>query len=61
MQDDKRQMRKLKRDVKKAGNRQRRAFYKRTLRDEPDEAHDAEFEFRKNSSEPMNGQDRKPE
>jgi hypothetical protein len=56
--DDKRFYRKLKRDVKRAGNRQRRLHLKRDLRDDPEEAANTEFEFGKNSSASMNGNDR---
>ena len=55
--DDKRLYRKLKRDVKRAGNRRRRQHLKRDLRDNPEEAAHTEFEFDKNSSASMNGND----
>lgn len=55
--DDKRLYRKLKRDVKRAGNRRRRQYFKRDLRDHPDEAAHAEFDFGKSSSASMNGND----
>jgi hypothetical protein len=56
-QDDKRLYRKLKRDVKRAGNRQRRQHLKRDLLENPEEAAHTEFEFGKRSSAAMNGND----
>lgn len=57
-QDDKRRLRKLKRDIKKAGNRKRRQHLKRTLADDPEGAADAAFEFGRDSSQFLNGNDR---
>lgn len=56
--DDKRRVRKLKRDLKRAGNKARRQHLKRTLTDAPDEAADAAFEFGRRSSAGFNGLDR---
>jgi hypothetical protein len=56
--DDKRQIRKLKRDIKKAGNKRRRLHFKRALHDNPEEAHEAEFDFGRDSTEGLNGMDR---
>jgi hypothetical protein len=58
MDRDKRQMRKLKRDVKKAGNKKRRAQLKRDLADNPDEAHWSEPTVGRLSSEALNGLDK---
>jgi hypothetical protein len=55
--DDKRLIRKLKRDVKRAGNRRRRQHLKRELHDNPEEAAHTEYDFGKNSSASMNGND----
>jgi hypothetical protein len=55
--DDKRLMRKLKREIKRAGNRQRRQHLKRTLQD-PEGAADAEFDYGRNTSANLNGNDR---
>jgi len=55
--DDKRLYRKLKRDVKRAGNRQRRHHLKQELRDNPEEAANTVFDFGKSSSAAMNGID----
>lgn len=55
--DDKRLYRKLKRDVKRAGNRRRRQHLKRDLRDNPEEAAHPEFDFGRNNSASMNGND----
>lgn len=63
--EDKRQFRKLKRDLKRAGNKRRRQHLKRTLADQPDEAPFTEFEFGRYSSTLFNGMDqdatRRPE
>jgi hypothetical protein len=56
--DDKRSFRRLKRDVKKAGNRKRRRALRRDLADNPGEAAHAEFDFGRDSSAAMNGNDR---
>jgi hypothetical protein len=58
MNDDKRLHRQHKRDIKKAGNRARRHQLKRSLADNPEEAHLAETDFGGNSSEWLNGNDR---
>jgi hypothetical protein len=58
MDQDKRQLRKLKRDVKRAGNKRRRQAGKRLLRDDPEEAVSAEFDFGRDSSVGLNGLDR---
>lgn len=54
---DKRKMRKLKRSVKKRGNKHRRAQLKRTLAENPEEAAHAEADFGGYTSETLNGQD----
>jgi hypothetical protein len=56
--DDKRRLRKLKRDIKRAGNRKRRQHLKRSLTDNPEEAADQTFEFGRDSSQFLNGSDR---
>jgi hypothetical protein len=56
-QDDKRLYRKHKRDVKRAGNRQRRQHLKRDVRENPEDAAHTDFEFGKRSSAAMNGND----
>ena len=56
--DDKRRHRQLKRDIKHAGNRKRRQHLKRTLRDDPEAAAGAEFDFGRDSSAGLNGNDR---
>ena len=53
-QDDKRFLRQLKRDVKKAGNRRRRRFLDRALRDNPVDAANDEFDFGRDSSAVLN-------
>jgi hypothetical protein len=56
--DDKRRLRRLKRDIKRAGNRKRRQHLKRTLADGPEAASGAEFDFGRDSSRFLNGSDR---
>ena len=55
--DDKRLLRKLKRDVKRAGNRKRRQHLKRDLVENPDEAAHTEFDFGRHSSTGLNALD----
>jgi hypothetical protein len=55
--DDKRQRRKEKREVKKSGTRRARHQLKRTLAENPDEAHQDEVDYGELSSEPLNAQD----
>jgi hypothetical protein len=57
MDQDKRQFRKLKRDVKRAGNKRRRQHLKRELNDKPEEAPHTEFDFGRNTSQTLNGLD----
>ena len=57
MDRDKRQLRKLKRDIKKAGNRKRRQHLKRDLVRNPEGAAEAEFDYGHDSSAPLNGID----
>ena len=57
MDKDKRQLRKLKRVVKKAGGKKRRQQLKRDLADNPDEAHWSEPTFGNASSQTLNGLD----
>jgi hypothetical protein len=58
MDPDKRQMRELKRAIKRAGNKRRRHQLKRDLADNPDEAHNSEVELTRDSSAWLNGLDR---
>ncbi|HEV3263812.1 MAG TPA: hypothetical protein VG013_43655 [Gemmataceae bacterium] len=58
MDRDKRQLRKLKRDVKRAGNKRRRLHLRRQLDKSPEEAPFAEFDFGSDSSAGLNGLDR---
>jgi hypothetical protein len=58
MNDDKRQHRQLKRDVKKAGNRKRRLQLKRDLVRNPEEAAHTEVDLGNDTSVPLNGNDR---
>ena len=57
MDREKRQLRKLKRDIKQAGNKKRRQKLKRDLLDHPEEAHLNEPTVGKLSSETLNGLD----
>ncbi len=55
--DHKRELRELKRAIKRAGNRKRRQTLKRDLRDNPEDAAHTEFEFGRDSSTGLNGID----
>jgi hypothetical protein len=57
MNDDKRQYRQMKRDIKKAGNRKRRRQLARDLADNPEEAARTTFDFGRDTSAPLNGND----
>jgi hypothetical protein len=58
MDQDKRRQRELKRDIKQAGNRKRRRVLARDLQLNPEEAAHAEFDYGRQSSQPLNGIDR---
>ena len=58
MDPDKRQLRKLKRDIKRAGNKRRRQHLKRELADNPEEAPFSEFDFGSDSSATLNRLDK---
>ena len=58
MNDDKRQQRQMKRDIKKAGNRKRRQHLKRDLARNPEEAANTEFDLGRDASAPLNGNDK---
>ena len=51
---DKRHYRKLKRDIKRAGNKRRRQYLKRELVENPEEAPHSEFDFGRDSSTALN-------
>jgi hypothetical protein len=57
MDQDKRTFRKLKRDVKRAGNKRRRQYLKRDLLENPEEAAHAEYDFSHDRSATLNGLD----
>jgi hypothetical protein len=57
MDQDKRDFRKLKRDIKRAGNKRRRQHFKRELVDDPENAPFTEFDFGRDSSAVLNGMD----
>jgi len=57
MKQDKRILRELKREVKRAGNKRRRQYLKRQLVEEPEEAPYAEFDFGRDSSAGFNAMD----
>jgi hypothetical protein len=55
---DKKFYRELKRDIKKEGNKRRRAYYKQNLEQNPEEAHWCdEYDFGGLSSKQFNGMD----
>jgi len=58
MEQDKRRYRKLKRDVKQAGNRKRRRHLQRELLDHPEAVAQTDFDFGRDSSAGLNGNDR---
>ena len=57
MHDDKRKLRNLKRELKRAGSKHRRRDFKQQIRDNPALAHEAEENFGRHSSETLNGLD----
>ena len=57
MDRDKRQLRKLKRDIKRAGSKRRRQHLKRDLVENPEEAPYTEFDFGRTTSTGLNGLD----
>ena len=57
MDPDKRERRQLKRAVKKAGNKKRRANFKRDLREHPEEAAFSEERIGHHRSDQFNGLD----
>ena len=58
MDQDKRQLRKLKRDIKRAGSKRRRRHLRRELERDPEAAPSTEFDFGSDSSVGLNGLDR---
>jgi hypothetical protein len=54
---EKRDLRRLKREIKRAGNKRRRQHLKRDLEEHPEEAQHSEYEFRRLNSATMNGMD----
>jgi hypothetical protein len=58
MDREKRQLRKLKRDIKRAGNKSRRQHLKRELAENPEEAPHSEYDFGRKTSETLNGLDK---
>jgi hypothetical protein len=56
--DDKRQLRHLKRDLKRAGSKRRRRQLKRDLEEHPEDAPHSEFDFGRTSSATLNGLDK---
>jgi hypothetical protein len=55
--DDKRRLRRLKRDIKRAGNKHRRQQLKQQLADNPDEAHFGEETVGRHRSADLNALD----
>jgi hypothetical protein len=55
--DDKRELRQLKRTIKRAGNKRRRQALKKDLERNPEEAAHSDFDFGRLSSETLNGLD----
>lgn len=60
MKDNKRLIRETKRQIKKDGNRSRRRYLKRILDKDPNSAHlEDDYNYKYNSSEYLNGFDKK--
>jgi hypothetical protein len=57
MDPDKRKLRKLKREIKRAGSKRRRQHLKRELASNPEDAPYNEFDFGSDSSATLNGMD----
>jgi hypothetical protein len=55
---EKREIRQLKREVKRAGNKHQRRNLKRSLTEDPEEAHRAEVDYGRYRSDAYNGLDR---
>jgi hypothetical protein len=53
----KRQLRKLKRDIKRAGSKRRRQYLKRELQQNPEDAPHSNYDFGRNTSGTLNGLD----
>jgi hypothetical protein len=60
MNHEKRELRRLKREIKQAGSQRRRRLLKRDLIENPEEAHHAEVDFGQLRSANLNGFDRRP-
>lgn len=60
MNPEKRDLRRLKREIKQAGSQRRRRQLKRDLIENPEEAHLSEFDFGRLRSDTLNGLDRRP-
>ncbi|HZV04360.1 MAG TPA: hypothetical protein VE999_04650 [Gemmataceae bacterium] len=58
MDQDKRKYRQLKRDLKRAGNRKRRRLLQRDLVVNPEDAPHSAFDFGRDSTRGLNGNDR---
>jgi hypothetical protein len=56
--DEKRALRQLKRDLKRAGNKRRRQHLKRELAENPEEAPFTKFDYGRTSSASLNGMDK---
>lgn len=54
---EKRLLRKLKRDLKRAGNKRRRQHLKRQLAESPEDAPSSDFDFGRHTSTGLNGFD----
>lgn len=57
MEREKRDLRKEKRDIKRAGTKRRRRYLKRELREDPEDAAHTDFCFGRDSSARLNGLD----
>jgi len=57
MDREKRELRQLKREIKRAGNKRLRRIARETLSDRPEEAHETEPDYGRHRSADLNGLD----
>jgi hypothetical protein len=57
MDDQKRQLRKLKRELKRSGSKRRRRYLRRELNENPEDAAHTDFQFGRDQTAGLNGLD----
>ena len=60
-QDKKRELRQMKREIKRLGGKRRRRQLKQAIVENPEGAHEATFDYGRYESAALNGIDRKPD